>query len=146
TADIIDIAPDPRNSAVGSVSILFSEPVSGVDLADFSLTRNGTPVSLSGLTLSGSGSSYTLNLSTVTSSEGTYVLTLVAASSGISDAVGNLLSTSASDSWLTDITLPTADILGIRPPTADILDINPDSRNTAVGNVNITFSAPVTGV
>ena len=41
TADIVDVTPDPRNSAVGSVSITFSEPVSGVSLDDFTLTRNG---------------------------------------------------------------------------------------------------------
>ena len=46
TADILDVAPDPRNSAVGSVSITFSEPVSGVGLTDFTLTHNGSSVSL----------------------------------------------------------------------------------------------------
>src|SRR5207342_780688 len=77
--------------------------------------------------------SYTLDLSSVTGSEGPYVLTLVAASSGIVDAAGNLFSTSASDSWLTDT-------------TADSLDITPDPRNSAVGSVSILFSEPVTGV
>ena len=79
TADILDVAPDPRNSAVGSVSITFSEPVSGVSLSDFTLTRDGQRVSLSGVTFSGTGASYTLDLSSVTASEGTYVLTLTAA-------------------------------------------------------------------
>src|SRR5207344_2214537 len=88
TADILDITPDPRNSAVGSVSITFSEPVTGVDLNDFTLTRNGQSVSLSSVAFSGSGASYTLDLSSVTGNEGPYVLTLVAASSGITDAVG----------------------------------------------------------
>src|SRR4029079_16453131 len=64
TADIIDITPDPRNNAVGSVSIVFSESVTGVDLADFTLTRNGSPVALTGVSLAGSGTSYSLNLST----------------------------------------------------------------------------------
>src|SRR4029453_1468162 len=107
TADIIDITPDPRNSAVGSVSITFSEPVTGVDLTDFTLTRNGSSVSLAGLTLSGSGTSYTLDLTSVTSSEGPYVLTLIASGSGISDAAGNLFSVMASDIWRADTTAPT---------------------------------------
>ena len=55
TADILDVTPDPRNSAVGSVSITFSEPVSGVSLTDFTLTRNGPGVSLSGVTSAAPG-------------------------------------------------------------------------------------------
>ena len=135
TADIVDVAPDPRNSAVGSVSITFSEPVSGVSLTDFTLTRNGSSVSLAGLPLSGTGASYTLDLTSVTASEGPYVLKLVAAGSGIRDAAGNLFSVSATDSWTTDTTAP----------TADIVDVAPDPRNSAVGSVSITFSEPVSG-
>ena len=41
TVDIVDVAPDPRNSAVGQLTIVFSEPISGLDLGDLSLTRNG---------------------------------------------------------------------------------------------------------
>ena len=136
TADILDITPDPRNSAVGSVSITFSEPVSGVSLNDFTLTHNGSSVSLAGLTLSGTGANYTLDLTSVTAVEGAYVLTLMAAGSGIMDAAGNLLSVNATDSWMTDTTAP----------TADILDVAPDPRNSAVGSVSITFSEPVSGV
>src|SRR4029079_11044506 len=136
TADIVDITPDPRNSAVGSVSIVFSESVSGVDLADFTLTRNGNLVLIPAGSLSGSGGNYTLNLTSVTGQEGTYVLTLNATGSGISDPAGNLLSASAQDSWTTDTTVP----------TADIVDITPDPRNSAVGSVSIVFSEPVSGV
>ena len=41
TVDILDVVPDPRNAGVGSITISFSEPVSGFDLADLTLTRNG---------------------------------------------------------------------------------------------------------
>ena len=41
TVDILDVTPDPRNGAVGTITIVFSEPVTGFDLADLTLTRNG---------------------------------------------------------------------------------------------------------
>jgi hypothetical protein len=136
TADIADIAPDPRNTFVGSVTVTFSETVSGVDIGDFALTRDGNAVALSGGILSGSGSAYTLNLSSVTAPAGIYTLTLAAADSAIRDAAGNALAASAVDSWLIDLT----------GPTADIVDVAPDPRNTSAGVVTIGFSEPVSGV
>src|SRR5207302_510404 len=62
-ADVVDVAPDPRNTAAGTVTVTFSESVTGVDVADFTLTRDGSAVSLSGLTVGGAGASYTLDLS-----------------------------------------------------------------------------------
>src|SRR5439155_894348 len=120
----------------GNLSIVFSEPVSGVDVNDFVLTRDGVLVSLSGLSVSGSGSSYALNLSTVTPLAGNYVLKLTAAGPEISAAAGNFLAIDVTDSWTTDTTVP----------TADIVDVAPDPRNTAVANVSIVFSEPVSGV
>jgi hypothetical protein len=136
TADIDDVTPDPRNTAVGSVAINFSEPVTGVNLNDFTLTRNGTNVTLTGVTLTGSGASYSLNLNSVTAATGNYVLTLVAAGSGIVDVGGNPLAANVTDTWVNESTAP----------TADIVDVTPDPRSTAVGNVTIQFSELVTGV
>jgi hypothetical protein len=136
TATVGPVTPDPRNTAVGNVAITFTENVSGVDINDFTLTRNGTTVSLAGLTVSGSGSNYTLNLSTVTTATGTYVLTLVASGSGITDGFGNPLSGNASDTWVNESTVP----------TADIVDVTPDPRSIPVGAVTINFSEAVTGV
>jgi Leishmanolysin/Bacterial pre-peptidase C-terminal domain/Bacterial Ig-like domain len=136
TADIVDVTPDPRNTAVGDVAINFSESVTGVNTADFTLTRNGTAVSLAALTVNGSGANYTLNLSTVTATVGTYVFTLVATGSGITDADNNALSANASDTFVVEVT----------PPTADIVDVTPDPRQTPVGVVTILFSESVTGV
>ena len=41
TADILDVTPDPRNTAVDSITLVFSEPVTGLDRADLRLTRDG---------------------------------------------------------------------------------------------------------
>src|SRR5439155_21288296 len=38
-ADIIDVDPDPRNTPVSSIAIVFSEPVSGFDLSDLRLVN-----------------------------------------------------------------------------------------------------------
>jgi hypothetical protein len=135
-ADIIDISPDPRSTPVGNVAINFSEEVSGVDSADFSLTRNGQFVDISALPVSGSSASYSINLSSVTDFSGIYVFKLVAANSGITNSNNELLTDDASDTWQTDTTAP----------TADIVDVTPDPRGTAVGDVAITFTQPVTGV
>ena len=99
TADIVDVMPDPRSTNAGTVTITFSESVSGVDVSDFGLTRDGNAVSLSGLSVSGSGTSYTLNLSSVTETAGAYVLTLTALGSRIQDAAGNVLASNSSDSF-----------------------------------------------
>src|SRR5262249_37936399 len=107
TAVLAPVSPNPRNTAVGTVGISFCEPVNGLDINDFTLTRNGNPVSLSGLTINGSGASYSIDLSSVTATAGNYVLTLVASGSFITDAAGNPLSGNASDSWTTDTTPPT---------------------------------------
>jgi hypothetical protein len=105
TEDIGDIAPDPRNAAVGAVTINFSEPVSGVGDGgmvgnDFTLTRNGTSVAISTLAVTQvTPAQYTINLSSVSGSAGTYVLTLVAANSEVQDLAGNALADDETDDW-----------------------------------------------
>ena len=97
--DIIDVSPDPRTTRVGTVNIEFTEPVTGVDVADFSLTRDRVPVSLAGLAVSGSGRRYSLDLSTVTNAVGSYVLKLNSGRSGIQDFAGNGVPVMAREDW-----------------------------------------------
>src|SRR5690606_7661486 len=91
TAELSAVSPNPRNTSVDSLSLTFSKPVSGVDLSDFLLTRDGQTIELSGDLLAGSGVSYSLDLGDFTSAGGNYVLTLSAGGSGIADSFGNLL-------------------------------------------------------
>ena len=51
TADILNVAPDPRNMPAGTVTIAFSEDVVGVDITDVRLTRNGNGVNIGGLSI-----------------------------------------------------------------------------------------------
>jgi hypothetical protein len=41
TVDIIDVNPDPRKAAVSSIDIVFDEPVTGLEVGDLVLTRDG---------------------------------------------------------------------------------------------------------
>ena len=41
TADVVDVSPDPRPTSVSSIAIVFSQAVTGLDLADLTLTRDG---------------------------------------------------------------------------------------------------------
>lgn len=133
-ADIIDVTPDPRNSLVTTIVISFTEAVIGVDLSDFSLTRNGTDVPLTGVIVTGNGANYTLdNLGALTNVSGAYILTLKATNSGITDIAGNSLAGSVSNSFTVDTVAP----------TVDIVDVAPDPRNSGVASIAILFSKPV---
>ncbi len=99
TVEIVDVSPNPRGNAVGVVAIEFNEAVTGVDISDFTLTRNGTPVTLTESMLIGDGDSYSLDLSTVTGTEGTYALTLNSSGTEIVDSAGLPLLSGASETW-----------------------------------------------
>ncbi|WP_137170039.1 DUF4347 domain-containing protein [Marinomonas sp. FW-1] len=105
TVALADIS-GPITAGSGSVAIHFSEQVTGVDLSDFSLTKDGIAYSLNGAQLSGSGSEYSIDLSGVTNSAGNYVLTLNTAD--IMDTSGNALLAEASTSFVVDVAAPTS--------------------------------------
>jgi hypothetical protein len=136
SADILDIAPDPRTTSVGFATVTFSEDVTGVDIADFSLTRDTVPLDLSSASVvEVTPFRFALDLSSVTDVDGDYQLTLVATGSGIVDGSSNTLAVDATDSW----------VKGNTGPNADIVDITPDPRITPVTDVTILFTDPGTG-
>jgi hypothetical protein len=101
TAAVTAVA-SPRNSAVTTMTITFSEAVTGFDLADLSLKLGGGSNLLTiAQTLTTSDNiTWTLgNLSELTAASGTYVLTLTASGSAIEDSTGNLLAADATTSW-----------------------------------------------
>ncbi|MFM9024864.1 MAG: DVUA0089 family protein [Planctomycetaceae bacterium] len=105
TADVVDVTPDPRTTAVDSITIAFNRAVTGFDLADLRLVRSGSSASLRGTALASAdgGRTFTLSgLAAATTSAGTYTLTVNASGSGIVDAAGLALSAAASDSWTTN--------------------------------------------
>jgi hypothetical protein len=131
TASIGPVAPDPSFTAVGPVAINFTEAVQNLDIADFSLARNGAAVPLTASMLSGGGAQYSLNLTSVTSAGGhpvlgNYVLTLNP--SDVTDQAGNALGSAASDSW--QIVVSTTTVLTATP-------------NATTGGELVTFTATV---
>jgi hypothetical protein len=115
---INSVAPNPRSSAVSTLTIAFSEPVTGFDLSDLTLARDGGAVSLSGATLTTADGGVTFllgNLTAMTANAGSYVLTLTAGNSGITNRGAVPLATSASASWLLNTVIGTtsADSIGL---------------------------------
>ncbi|NQV25154.1 MAG: hypothetical protein HQ518_12390, partial [Rhodopirellula sp.] len=149
TADIVDIAPDPRQTEVGTVNIIFSEGVTGVDINDFVLLKDSVSVDISSLIVVQQTSlRYTIDLSTVTTDDATYELRLVTTDGAtpIQDLAGNPLlddgllgvaDTAALDGWFKGV-----DVVN---PTVDIVDITTPRANAA-GVVTLKFSEDVTGV
>jgi hypothetical protein len=137
--NIVNVSPDPRNSAVSTVRIVFSEPITGLDTGDLNLVRDGGANLLDGgQTLDTSDNiTWTLDgLADLTAAEGTYTLTLVAVGSGIQNAVLEDLPIDASDTWVTDT----------HAPTATITAVDPDPRGLAVAEIEIIFEEPITGL
>lgn len=110
-----------RAEDVDSYEILFSEFVNGVDLSDFSLTRSsGSDLLTSEPVATADNITYTLtdnNSPTLTSQSGTYRFSLTATGSGVADRAGNVLATSATETFVVDITSPS-----LSTPTIDGAD------------------------
>lgn len=100
-ADIQDITPDPRLTAVDHVVIRFNKPVTGFNTNDLQLTRDGTNVALTGATLeSQDNQEFTLRgLAVVTDLDGAYELNVRSFDSGIVAQSGYPLPVGVSDSW-----------------------------------------------
>lgn len=138
TASIVPISPNVRNTPVSQVQIVFNKPVSGLSLADLSLSDGGGPNLLtSSQTLTtGDNITYTLgNLAPITTSDGNYIVSL-AASPSITDSSGGYLASGASATFTIDTT----------PPTVNISPVSPNPTNSAVSAIQIVFSEPVTGI
>ena len=103
TVDVVDVAPDPRYTPVGSITIVFNERVVGLTLSDLSLSRDRSPNLLGAaqtLRTDDGGITWTVgNLAAVTAAPGNYTLTLPPNQvSGVTDLEGNP-APGAIDSW-----------------------------------------------
>ena len=112
--NIIDVSPKTRSTKVDAITIQFAEAVSGFDMADLGLVRNGEAVPLKGASLAtADGITWTLNnLKKLTNRRGDYALSISATDSGVFDAAGNPLNMNTSDRW-TNLVSVNADDLGI---------------------------------
>jgi hypothetical protein len=129
---------NPQPAAVDEIDVIFSEPVTGVDVNDFRLTRDGEQVALDGVAVGTSdGITWTLTglgpLTTGDLQGDDYVLELVAGH-GIVDSIANPLGSVASVAFTVD-PLPVVAIDGI----------GPELRTDPPGPLMVRFSEPVTG-
>jgi hypothetical protein len=137
-ATVLPVSPDPRPTGVAQLSIQFGKPVSGLDLADLTLTRDsgGNLLTGSETLTSTDGMRWTLDeLSDLTAAQGVYTLTLRATGSGIVDGATNPLAADASGSFRVDLTAP----------TVSIDSVTPSPRNSGVGQIVFRFSEPISG-
>ncbi|QEG41240.1 CARDB domain-containing protein [Roseimaritima ulvae] len=137
--DVLDIAPDPRNTSVTSVEFEASEELdlASLDESDFLLTRNGSSVSIPTGTLSfepmpDAFRYRVLGLEALTQPEGDYVLTVLG--SGLSDLAGNAGIGSPTGAWTIDKTGPTSQIVGL-----------PQRQSTLTFPVTATGTDPTSG-
>src|SRR5205085_5155006 len=84
--------PPPANAPnLGTVTIEFTEPVTGLDILDLKLQFPEVQFPLTADMLTGSGAKYILDLTKIPTQPGTHQLTLTAAGSDIFDLAGNAL-------------------------------------------------------
>ncbi len=131
---------DANPTAAGSVTftVVFGEPVTGVDASDFSLATTGDLSGASVTGVTGSGTTYTVTVATGTGTgSGTLRLNLNASGTGIADAAGNALAAgfTAGESYTLDRPVPAP-----VPPVA----VSPTPVTSPVVSVPTTFavSAP----
>jgi hypothetical protein len=107
TVDIIDVSPKTRSNRVDAITVKFAEAVSGFDIGDLQLTRNGENMPLKGAGLTTEdGITWTLtNTKKLTNRRGDYNLSLTASDAGIFDAAGNPLTANASDRWTNTVSV-----------------------------------------
>ncbi|WP_287158006.1 Ig-like domain-containing protein [Chloroflexus sp.] len=129
---------DPTNAATATFTVTFSEPVTGLDSADFSLTTTGSISGASVGSVSGSGASYTVTVATG-SGDGSLRLDLNPSGTGITDSAGNAISGgfTGGESYTIDKTTPTV---------VNITRAGADPTNATTATFTVTFSEPVTGL
>ena len=149
TVSATPVTPNPRNTAVDSLVITFSESVQNFDLSDLKLTRNGGTDLLAGssATLNHNlNGQWTLgNLASLTNTDGNYELVLSRAGSGIIDGVGLPLANDLRVQWSAFITAPVVTVdslttIDTRPRLTGTVD---DRSATVAVTVN-SISYPAT--
>ncbi len=130
--------PNPTNAASLNFTVAFSESVTGVGSADFSLNADGTLSGAQVSAVSGSGAVYTV---TVTTGSGSGTLRLdLPASADIRDLAGNPLGGlpyTGGESYTLDRSAPTV---------VSITRADPNPTSAASVRFTVTFSEAVSGV
>jgi hypothetical protein len=142
---------DTTSGSSVTYQVTFSEAVSGVDNADFTLTTTSGTAAGSIASTTGSGSTYQVTVSSITGT-GTLRLDVKSSATGITDAAGNPLSggftTGETYTILAPVEIP-PDSTDVTPPdVTSIVRYQPATDITSATSVTFraTFSEPVTGI
>jgi len=125
TVQVVPVSPPFRDTPVPSITIQFSEPVTGFDVGDLVLSRDGGPNLLTaaqGLATS-DFQTWTLNgLAGLTAAHGDYQLSVSAdpVAAAITDVESNPLAAGASTGW--------SNIIVVTPPPGPIVADGPEFR------------------
>jgi hypothetical protein len=164
-ATIASVTPDPHASAVSTITIEFSEPVLGLNLEQFSLTRNsvGNLITSEQTLHRVNDQRYELrNLDELTNPRGQYELSLLA-TSAVNDAAGNPLEATSPVTWTrvpaphqAVLTASLADLTGnpvltLRPGdrvrlSVSVADLRQDPQGVFAAFANVSFNADVARV
>jgi hypothetical protein len=139
---IVTANSNPNNASSEQYTVTFSENVTGVAAADFTLadtgTVNGTITSVTPVNpVNGSASTYTVGIGNVTGT-GTMQLNLNASGTGITDAAGNaIVGGAVGEVYAIGHTLPVV---------TSIATVGANPNNASSDAYTVTFSENVTGV
>jgi hypothetical protein len=131
----------PTNATSVSWTVTFSENVSGVDAADFTVATGGD-ATVSNVT--GSGTTYTVTINTGTAASDNLLLHL-ADNDSIVDAAGNPLGGTGSGNGDAVTSQPIA-IDKTAPTVTSITRVDADPTAAGVVHFTVTYSEPVSGV
>ncbi|MEZ6127676.1 MAG: PKD domain-containing protein [Planctomycetaceae bacterium] len=139
---LTNVSPDPISTSVNTLTLVFTEDVTGVDISDFELKRNGVVLDTSGLLINPvDAMTYEVtNLSTLTAEAGTYEFSLIVAGSNIvdTDLAPLAISGNEVETWVlnntVDYFLDTPDNI---PGDRDFADVNGNrSLRAAINEAN----------
>ena len=135
--EIIDIAPNPRNTAVNGLTVVFSEAIRAntFDYQDLNLTLDGgTNLITNGVTISqiDPNTFQINNLTGITGNIGQYQLTVNA--TGIQDLAGNTGAGIVTENWT---------FTGERPSIASIAGFNSTLLNTSISSFDVIFTEAI---
>lgn len=131
---LLPVTPDPRTSPVGQLTLVFGEAVTGFELADLGLTRDGVGVPLSAASLTSSDNiTWTVSgLEGLSAAPGRYILKLTAAGSGIADPAGNPLAGDATTSWFVAAGIVDGNLVVVGTAGNDVIAVEPTAQSDQV--------------
>ncbi|BAZ10924.1 hypothetical protein NIES4071_27480 [Calothrix sp. NIES-4071] len=135
--DIVDVDPNPRNTTVNTIDVVFTEPIKAAtfDNSDISLTLDGVALNTNNLSISQvNTNTYRIgNLQGITGNVGQYQLSVNAA--GVEDFEGLSGTGIVNESWV---------FTGDRPAVAGIVGFTSTRLNTPINNpITVTFTEAI---